>query len=57
MFGQAEDCGSVGLRVTTNPLEDRRAIVDNVGHYMDIGLVPGDEFSVVPDIGRGLDRH
>ena len=29
----------------------------HVGHHVHLCLLPGDEFSVVPDVGGGLDRH
>jgi hypothetical protein len=50
---QAEYAGGV----TTDPLEDRGTIVDNVTHYVNLGLIPGNELSVVPDVRGGLDRH
>jgi hypothetical protein len=28
-----------------------------VGHDVDLGFVPGDEFAVVPDVGGVLDGH
>jgi hypothetical protein len=43
--------------VTTDPLEDRGTIVDDVTHHVDLGLVPGNELSVVPNVRGGLDRH
>src|SRR5205823_6759531 len=47
MFGQAKDTGAgslcaVGaLGVAPNALEDRRAVVDHVGHDMNLRLIPG----------------
>ena len=57
MFRQAKDAGAVGLGVAANALEDRRAVVDDVGHDVNLCLFPGDEFSVVPDILGGLQGH
>ncbi len=43
-----------GLRVTADALEDGGAVVDDVGHDVDLGFIPGDELSVVPDVCSGL---
>src|SRR5216683_3736998 len=63
VFGEAEDagacfiCAAGALGVAANALEDRRAVVDDVGHDMNLRLIPGDELSVVPDVGGGLYGH
>ena len=57
VLGQAEDAGAVGLGVAADALEDRRAVVDDVGHDVNLRLIPGDELSVVPDVGGGLYGH
>ena len=57
MLGQAKDARAVGLCVAANALKDRRAVVDDVGHDVNLCLFPGDEFSVVPDIFGCLQGH
>ena len=54
---QAEDAGAVGLGVTADAFEDRRAVVNDVGHDVDLGFVPGNEVAVVPDVVGGLKGH
>ena len=55
MLVEAEDACAVGLRVTTNPLEDGGAVVDDdMAHDVDLGFVPGDELTAVPDVCSGL---
>src|ERR1700733_13651575 len=51
---EAEYAGAVGLGVTADTLEDGGPIVDDMGHDVDIGLIPRDELSVVPDVCGGL---
>ncbi len=48
VFRQPEDAGAVGLVVAADALKDRRAVVYDVGHDVNLRLIPGDEFSVVP---------
>ena len=50
---QAEDARSIA----PDAFEDGGSVVDNVRHDMNIGLVPRDEVSVVPDVLCGCDRH
>ncbi len=64
VLGEAEDGGGVrllvaagALGVAADALEDGGAVVDDVGHDVDVGVVPGDEFPVVPDVFGGLQRH
>jgi hypothetical protein len=57
VLGEAEDCGAVGLGITADALKDGGAVVDDVAHDVDVGLLPGDELAVVPDVFGGLDRH
>ncbi len=51
---QAEDRRTLLRLVTANALKHRRAVVDDMGHHMNIGLVPGNQFSIVPDVFRRL---
>ena len=57
MFGEAEDGRGLRLRVAANPLKDGRAVVNDVAQDMNLGLFPGDEGAVVPDVGSGLNGH
>ena len=57
VLGKAEDAGAVRLRVAADAFEDGGAVVDDVRHDVDVGFVPGDEVSVVPDVLGGLDGH
>ncbi len=57
VLGQAEDAGAVGLCVAADAFEDGGAVVDDVAHDVDLGLIPGDKFAVVPDVGGCLDGH
>ena len=62
MLVQAEDAGgrfagAARLGVAADALEDRGAVVDDVGHDVDLGFIPWDEISVVPDIFGCLYGH
>src|SRR5256885_10998791 len=48
---------SAGRSVTANTFKNRGTIVDDVGHHVDLGVIPGNEFAVVPDLVRCLNRH
>ncbi len=62
-FGRVDKAGHVLLQtenaghITADALEDGGAVMDDVGHDVDVGLVPGDELSVVPDVLGGCDWH
>src|SRR5579872_756135 len=53
----AEDGGFALRRVAADAFEHGRSIVDHVGHDVNGGFVPGNEFAVVPDKLRLLNRH
>src|SRR5207249_7864075 len=53
----AENCRAAGERVATDSLKNRGAIVHHVRHDVDVGVVPRDQFSVVPDFLGLLDGH
>jgi len=57
MLLQAEDASAIRLRITADAFKDRRPVVDDVGHDVDLGFVPGNEISVVPDVVGGLKGH
>ncbi len=57
VLGSTENGGAGGQRVTANAFKHRRAVVHNVRHHVQGSVVPGDEFAVVPDFFRLLNRH
>ena len=36
--------------VATNTLKDAEAIMQGMGEHVDVGLIPGDEFTVEPNL-------
>src|SRR5208283_53667 len=57
VLGRAEDRGSRGRRVATDPLEHRGAVVNHVRHHVNRHVIPGNKLAIVPDEFRFLDRH
>src|SRR6202795_288214 len=57
VFGGAENRGSGGQRVATKAFKHRRAVMHNVRHHVEGGVVPGNELAVVPDFVRLLNGH
>jgi energy-converting hydrogenase A subunit M len=47
---EAKDCRSLLGLVAADALEDRGAVVHDVGEDVDLGVLVGDEVSVVPDL-------
>jgi hypothetical protein len=47
----------MGLPVAADAFEYAGAVMDDVAHDVNIGVFPGDEIAVVPDLGRDLDGH
>jgi hypothetical protein len=43
--------------IAADALKNGRSIVDDVGHDVNLRILPGDELAVVPDVLRGLDGH
>src|SRR5882762_9103131 len=57
MLAQPEDGRALLGFVAANAFKDRGAVADDMGEYVECGVIPVDEFSVVPDfIGLG-DGH
>src|SRR5262249_25793751 len=46
----SENCRATGLLVATDSLKHRGAVVHNVGHYMDLRVLPANELPVVPNV-------
>jgi len=44
-------------RVATDAFKNGRAVVDHVGHHVNLGILPRNELPVVPDFFRRLNRH
>src|SRR5208282_1315493 len=44
-------------RVAANAFKNRRAVMHDVRHHVERGVVPGDELAVVPDFVGLLNRH
>ncbi len=57
VLGKPEDGRAVGLAVAADSLKDAGAVVDDVAHDVEGGLLPGNEVAVVPDFRGGLDGH
>ncbi len=54
MFAHAKDGRAGGRRVTPHAFKDRAAVAGDVSEDVDLGILPGDESTVVPDLFRGL---
>jgi hypothetical protein len=50
MFLKSENGGTIffGI-VTTNSFKNSQAIMQGMSEYMDVGFVPGNQFSIHPD--------
>src|SRR5581483_4762915 len=57
VFGSAEHRWTGGGRVTADPLENRTAVAGYMRQDVDLGIVPCNKFSVVPDLLRGFDHE
>src|SRR6266702_3491609 len=57
MFLGAENRRSARQRVAAHAFEHRRAIMDDVRHHVNAGVVPGYELAVMPDLLGFLNRH
>src|SRR5579871_3587811 len=57
MFLCPEDGRTAGKRIAADAFENRRAVIHNVRHHMQLGVIPGDEFPVMPDLRGLLDGH
>src|SRR6185437_10090272 len=57
MVLQPEDRGAVGRIVTTDPLENRGAVMDHMAHDVDRRILPVDERPVPPDFVRAHDLN
>src|SRR5579864_406374 len=57
VFVGSENGWAAGQFVAANAFEDRRAVMDDVRHHMNGGVVPVDELAIVPDLLGLLNRH
>src|SRR2546429_8945926 len=57
MLWQAKHCRSFGRVITSNPLKYGTAIIDDMGHDMNLGMIPGNKVAVEPDFFRFRDWH
>ena len=55
VFAQAENRGALRGVVAADAFEDAGAVADDVREHVNLRVVPGDEFPVVPDL-FGLGR-
>ncbi len=46
-----------GCIIGADALEDAGAIVEGVAHHVNLGLIPGDELAIEPDLVRFVDGH
>ena len=53
----AEDGRAGGQLVAPYAFKDRRTVVDDVRHHVELGVIPVDEFAVVPDLFGLVDCH
>jgi hypothetical protein len=56
---QAEDASPLGSVIGPHPLEHRGSVVQGMAHDMHLGILPGDQLAVEPDVlgvGGGLGR-
>ena len=54
VFGQPEDGRAFVGVITSDALEDRRAVVNDVRQYVNLGLFVGNQLAVKPDLGFHL---
>ena len=54
MFGKPKNCGSLLRLVRTNPLEYPAPVMQSVGQYMDLCIIPRNEGSIHPDMFTAL---
>src|SRR5215472_8958202 len=57
VFAETEDGRPIGVCVATNTLENGRPVVDHMRHHMELGIVPPNQLSVVPDLLSRLNCH
>ena len=57
MLRKAENGRAMGLSVAADAFEDAGAVVDDVAHDVNIGVLPGNQVAVVPDFRGRLNRH
>ena len=57
MFLGAKNRGTARQGVAAHSLEYRRPVVHHVRHHVNVGLIPGNEFAVMPDFLGLLNRH
>ena len=57
MVDSAENGGAAGQVIAADAFEDRRAVMQDMGHYVDGRVVPVDQLAVVPDFFGLLDCH
>src|ERR1700727_2336844 len=57
MFPDTENCRSARWRIATNTFKNGRTVVDHVRHHVHLGVIPGNQFPVVPDFFSRLNRH
>src|SRR5260370_1154544 len=54
MIAHSKDRRSGGGSVAAHTFKNRAAITGEVREYVDLGIIPGDETAVVPDLFRRL---
>ena len=54
VFVSAENRRASGQPITADAFKDGRTIIDDMRHDVNLGIIPVDEFSVVPDFFSGL---
>ena len=56
MLREAKHGRSATRLIAANALENARAIIDDVRHHMDAGVVPINELAILPNLRRDLHR-
>src|SRR4030088_2253056 len=57
MIAMADDGGAMRRLIGADPLEHPSPVVQSVGEYVYLRVLPGDELSVVPDEVRLLHKY
>ena len=57
MFAHPKDGGTGRGSIAADALKYRAAVAGDVREDVDLGIIPGDEAAVVPDLFRGLQHR
>src|SRR5262249_47443643 len=57
VFAQPKNRRRPGWRIATDSFKNGGTVVDDMRHYVNLGVFPRDHLSVVPDLLSRLNRH